>query len=98
MEPTDKTTEDNESQSGTSATWMRGLFMLVVILAFGVAQSLLAVTAIAQFLWLLFAKEPNRLLARFGKSLALWFAQTTAFLSCASEEKPFPWADWPRAD
>jgi hypothetical protein len=55
-------------------------------------------TAIVQFLWLLFSHEPNRLLARFGKSLSLWMAQTARFLTCASEEKPFPWSDWPQAD
>jgi hypothetical protein len=77
---------------------MRGLFMLVLAVAFGVAQSLLFLTALVQFLWLLLAHEPNALLVKFGKSLSLWLAATARFLCCVTEEKPFPWAGWPQAD
>ena len=45
---------------------MRGLFMLLLLLAFALAQSLLWVIAIAQFCWLLFAGEHNAPIARFG--------------------------------
>ena len=72
--------------------------MLVFIFAFGVGQSLLYLTALIQFLWPLLAKEPNKLLLGFGKSLALWLADTARFLCCATEEKPFPWTAWPRVD
>ena len=54
---------------------MRGLFMLLLLLAFALAQSLLWVIAIAQFCWLLFAGEHNAPIARFGRSLALWLGE-----------------------
>ena len=91
----EKSIEDQDTQPSKSAGWKRGLFMLVFIFAFGVGQSLLYLTAIAQFLWILLAGEPNKLLVGFGNSLALWLADTARFLSCATEEKPFPWAAWP---
>ena len=72
--------------------------MLVLVLAFGVAQSLLYLLALVQFLWLLLAREPNQLLLKFGKSLSLWLAETARFLCCATEKKPFPWTSWPQAD
>ena len=78
--------------------FMRGLFMLLLMIAFGIAQGLLWLVAIVQFLWLLFAGEPNAFLGRFGSSLALWLGETARFVSCASEIKPFPWAPWPSAD
>lgn len=78
--------------------WIRGLFMLLLMVAFGFAQGLLWLLAVVQFLWLLFADEPNAFLIRFGKSLSLWLAQTVQFVTCASEEKPFPWSAWPPAD
>lgn len=98
MEPVDKNTEQPVIAAGRSDTWTRGLVMLVLILAFGVGQSLLYLTALMQFFWLLLAKEPNKLLMGFGKSLALWLAETARFLCCAKEEKPFPWTAWPSSD
>jgi hypothetical protein len=95
METVDSRTE--EAPARKSPIWMRGLFMLVFMFAFGVGQSILYLTGVAQFLWLLFANEPNKLLVEFGKSLALWLAQTARFLCCATDEKPFPWTSWPAA-
>ena len=98
MEPIESVGKAREASSPRSVVWMRGLLMLVFIFAFGVGQSLLYLTAVVQFLWLLFAQEPNRLLADFGKSLARWLAETARFLSCAAYAKPFPWGAWPQAD
>jgi hypothetical protein len=33
----------------------------------------------------------------FGKSLGIYLKQIAEFLSYASEEKPFPFSDWPEA-
>jgi len=96
-DPVERTTTTGQPRSsfGDSAIWLRGLYMLLLALAFGVGQTLLCVTAIAQFLWLLFAGEANGQLKRFGATLARWLSDTARFLTCASEEKPFPWAPWP---
>lgn len=87
-----------EARSPARETWMRGLFMLLLIIGFGVAQAILNLSALLQFGWLLFTGSPNRQLTRFGTSLARWFAEAARFLSLASEEKPFPWASWPAAE
>jgi len=97
-QPSGVVTEPRKPAFGDSAVWMRGLYMLLLALAFGVAQTLLCVTAIAQFLWLLFAGEGNGQLTRFGVSLARWLSEAARFLTLASEAKPFPWAPWPSAD
>ena len=98
METIDSHIEEPRPAVVKSEVWKRGLIMLVFIFAFGVGQSILYLTTVAQFLWLLFAKEPNKLLVEFGKSLALWLAHTARFLCCATDEKPFPWTSWPAAD
>jgi hypothetical protein len=51
-----------------------------------------------QFLWLLFAGEPNPAIVQFGRSLSRWLADTGRYLLCSSEAKPFPWASWPSAE
>ncbi|HWK34257.1 MAG TPA: DUF4389 domain-containing protein [Hyphomicrobium sp.] len=93
--PTTNPAGERRSSFGDSAIWLRGLYMLLLAIAFGVGQTLLCLTAIAQFLWLLFAGEANGQLTRFGVTLARWLADTARFLTCASEVKPFPWSSWP---
>jgi hypothetical protein len=84
-----------EDKPSTRDVWMRGSFMLLFMIGFWVGQSLLNLLAFVQFLWLLFAHVPNQLLIRFGSSLSTWLSEVGRFLSCASEEKPFPWRPWP---
>ena len=102
MEPIEQTTanpvtEPRKSSFGDAAIWTRGLYMLLLVLAFSVAHALLCVTAIAQFLWLLFSGEANSQLAQFGNSLSRWLADAARYLTCVSDAKPFPWAPWPPA-
>ncbi len=74
--------------------WMRGLMMLILAFMFALAETVLAVVAVVQFLWMLFAKEKNALLADFGVDLGNWLAAVARFQSGATEDKPFPWAKW----
>jgi hypothetical protein len=99
MDPSDQSAvTPHEDRSARRAVWMRGLFMLLLLLAFGVGQGLLWLVSVVQFLWLLFNEAPNAFLVRFGTSLSLWLAETARFVTCASDAKPFPWAAWPSAD
>ncbi len=77
--------------------WLRGFFMLAFAIFFALGQTLLNLIALVQFFWLLFAAERNETLSRFGTTLGLWLAEVARFQSCASDEKPFPWKDWPSA-
>lgn len=96
--PTTAQTPEHTSTFSNRATWMRGLFMLLLLLAFGLAQGLLWIIALVQFLWLLFAGEHNPALAQFGRSLSRWLQDTGRYIVCASDTKPFPWAPWPAAE
>lgn len=77
------------------STWLRGLFMLLLVIGMGIGQTILNLVALVQFLWLLFAGEHNRALAGFGASLATWLAEAARFQCGATEEMPFPWKAWP---
>lgn len=74
--------------------WMRGLMMLILAFMFGLAQTVLGVLAVVQFLWMLFKREKNALLMDFGIDLGEWLAAVARFQCGATEEKPFPWAKW----
>ena len=74
--------------------WMRGLMMLILAFLFWLAETVLGVVAVVQFLWMLFTKEKNALLMDFGTDLGEWLAAVARFQSGATEDKPFPWAKW----
>lgn len=76
--------------------WLRGLYMLIFVIFFGVAETLLGLLALVQFLWLVVTGAPNDALRRFGGALAIWLAEVARFQACASERKPFPWQPWPQ--
>ena len=90
-------TKAPDDKPTTRDVWMRGLFMLLFMIAYGFGVWVLNFVAIVQFVWLLFAREHSQLLASFGKSLSMWLADVGRFLTCATDEKPFPWRSWPEA-
>ena len=75
--------------------WGRGLFMLIFVILFAVAETILTLIAIVQFGWLMVYREPQPALRRFGAALAEWLRQVGRYQSLDTEDRPFPWADWP---
>ena len=92
-----ETIEQNPA-TATHSRWARALYLLFFMCAFGAGQTVLGLIAVVQFVWLLATGEPNQVLRQFGASLARWFADAVLFLTCASNDKPFPWRNWPSAD
>ena len=92
------TTIEQKQETSGRQRWVRALYMIFFIFAFGAGQTILGMVAVVQFVWLLATGAPNEVLRRFGTSLAKWFADVVRFLTCASDDKPFPWKDWPAAD
>jgi hypothetical protein len=78
-------------------TWVRGLFMLLFVVLYEVAEWVLFVLALLQFLWTLFTRRPNQRLVEFGEGLGRYAYQIVRFLTFNTEDKPFPFADWPGA-
>lgn len=77
--------------------WKRGGLMLVFAFFIGLAQTVLFTASFAQFMWLAITMHHNELLASFGNSLSQWIAAAGRYMTCQTEEKPFPWASWPSA-
>jgi hypothetical protein len=77
------------------ATWMRGLYVLIFGVIFGVSEVVLWAVVIFQFLFTLFGGEPNARLLVFGRSLATFIYQIVSFLTFTSDERPFPFGPWP---
>ncbi len=74
---------------------MRALYMILMGIAYHLCGYLLFVIAIVQLLFAIFGDAPNARLASFGRSLAIYVQQNANFLAFVTEEKPFPFSDWP---
>ncbi|WP_025917932.1 DUF4389 domain-containing protein [Herminiimonas sp. CN] len=75
--------------------WIRGAFMLLMALIYQLAGTLLFVVAGLQFIFALINEAPNARLLAFGRGLGRYLRQIAGFLTFASDELPFPFADWP---
>ena len=74
--------------------WLHGFVMLILWILLSLFQTVLGIFGLLQFLWMLFARERNLYIAKFGAQLANWIAISARFLSGSSDEKPFPWTEW----
>ena len=78
--------------------WMRGLFMLLMGIAFQVCGTVLCVVTVIQFVIMLLNDTPNPRLASFGRSMGSYLRQIVSFLTFATEDMPFPFGEWPAGE
>lgn len=78
--------------------WIRLVFMLLFGLVLQVASLVIGLVVVLQFFFALITGKPNDKLRAFGASLTRYIADTLKFLTYNSEDKPFPFADWPDDD
>lgn len=89
---------DNEqlkSNLTSSKHWFRLIFMLLFAAVLQLASIVMWVLVITQFFFSLITGEDNQHLRRFGHALSTYIYDVLKFLCYSSDEKPFPFADWP---
>lgn len=80
--------EAEEDQIG-----MRLIHMILIWFMIQLAQTVLGVVTIIQFIILLINKAPNDRLADFGTDLGVWMAKAARYQTAASNVKPWPWTE-----
>ena len=75
--------------------WLRLVSMIVLAIAFNIAEIVIFAVVVFQFLAVLFTGKPNTQFTRFGRNLAGYLQQIAKFMTFATEEKPFPFSPWP---
>jgi hypothetical protein len=78
--------------------WTRGLYMLLLMLAYNLAEAAIVLTAIFQFFCALITGTVNEPLLQFSKNATVYIKQVLEFLTFNSEERPFPFSAWPDED
>lgn len=75
--------------------WLRLLYTLLFAVAWQVGEVLILVVVILQLGYRLFAGAAEPRLAGFGASLSTYAAQTGRYVTQASDQKPWPFIEWP---
>lgn len=76
------------------ATWKRIFFMLVFAVIIGLVRILLWAVILLQVVSTLLTGSCNRNVLTFGKNLSIYLYHILLFMTFASDQLPFPFADW----
>ncbi len=79
-------------------TWIRLAYMLLFTVLLMAARLVITLVVVIQFLLVLVIGSDNENLRNLGQGLAKWVYETVMFLTFNSEEKPFPFDEWPSVD
>jgi len=91
--------KDELKANMTSAeSWKRGFFMLLFLLFYSLAEMVVLAIALFQFGSSLITGSINEQLKRFGASLSVYIYQIMGYLTYNTEEKVYPFGDWPKVD
>ncbi|MCW8901907.1 MAG: DUF4389 domain-containing protein [Gammaproteobacteria bacterium] len=77
------------------STWLRGLYMLLFMIFYGVAEVIIFTVVVFQFVLSLLTRKTNERLLTLGQSLSTYQYQVLIFLTFNSEEHPYPFGAWP---
>ncbi len=75
--------------------WMRGLYMLLFVIAYAIAETVLTFIVIFQFLAALFTGRVNEALLKFSSHLSAYIYEILRFITFNSETRPYPFGDFP---
>ncbi len=75
--------------------WRRVLYMLLFVLAYGIAEAVVAVVVVVQFFFILISGRANENLLVFGNNLSTYVRQILQFQTFNSEYLAYPFGDWP---
>lgn len=90
--------EELKQNLTSSNQWMRLLYMVLFAVLLEIAGFVMLAVVIAQFLFAIVSGGANDNLRRLGDQIASYIYQTLQFLIYNSEEKPFPFSEWPESE
>ncbi|WP_231757817.1 DUF4389 domain-containing protein [Microbulbifer elongatus] len=78
--------------------WLRLVYMVLFAVLLEIAGFVMLAVVIAQFLFAIFTGGANDNLRRLGDQISSYIYQTLQFLIYNTEEKPFPFSEWPESE
>ncbi|SHE90726.1 protein of unknown function [Microbulbifer donghaiensis] len=90
--------EDLKHNLTSGNQWLRLVYMVLFAFLLEIAGLVMLAVVILQFLFSIITGSANDNLRRLGDQIASYYYQTLQFLVYNTEEKPFPFAEWPESD
>ncbi|WP_226645388.1 DUF4389 domain-containing protein [Microbulbifer variabilis] len=90
--------DDLKRNLSSGNQWVRLIYMILFGICLQIASWVLLAVVVLQFLFSITGGSANDNLRRFGDQLASYIYQAVQFLIYNSEEKPFPFAEWPESE
>ncbi len=78
------------------STWIRLLYMILFVIIFNIAEFVISVVVVVQFLSKLFTGRAVSRLQSLGRSLANYVYEVVAFLTLYTDDIPYPFSPWPK--
>ena len=78
------------------ASWTRAIYLILFYVILKVVELIVGVIALVQFGLLLFTRSANDNLKESGETLAEYMKQIVMYLTVRTDEKPYPFAPWPK--
>ena len=87
--------EDYKQNIKDHGTWMRGLNIVLFTVIYSVTEIVLVLVVIFQFLFVLLTRQTNDKLLKLGMNLSTFIYQILSYVTFNSNERPFPFSDFP---
>ena len=81
-----------------STGWQRVIFVILFWIVFHISQLIIAAVAIGQCGFVLISGKPNNYLMQLGDSLSKYVAEILRYVTFNTDQKPFPFAEFPKSD
>ncbi len=87
--------DDVKHRARRRSTWIRLIYMLILAVAWTIAEVVFIAVVVLQFLARLFTGKPIENLVSFGRNLAEYMAEIVRFQTFVTEQLAFPFTPWP---
>jgi len=86
---------DFKSSATSDTFWLRTAYTVIYLIVAKFLDVMLISLTLIQWLFRLTTSNNNIALGNFSYSLGIYYQQVTHYLTGCSEEKPFPFKEWP---
>ena len=86
--------DETKANLTSGSTWIRLVHMIVLVIAFNIAEFIIGAVVVFQFLSKLLSGKANEQLKTFGAEVGNYLSTIVRFLTFETDDKPFPYSPW----